>query len=93
MGPVCQTSLYTALSEWGLGPRQAEWSPIFPPLFLVRTAIDPAKLATSWSLTPPWENNLQMRQTTQNIIIISKQPAAPKTHILRLNPSIIVRQQ
>ena len=92
MGPVCQTSLSTGLSEWELGPHHAEQSTIVPPLFLVRTAIDPTKLATCWSLTRPWENNLQMRQSTQSIIIISKQLAAPKTHILRLSPSIIVRQ-
>ena len=67
VGPVCQTSLSTGRSEWELGPRHAERSPIFPPLFLVTTAIDPKKLATCWSLTQPWENNLQMHQS----IIIS----------------------
>ena len=91
VGPVCRTSLSTGLSEWELGPRHTEWSPIFPPLFLVRTAIDPTKLATCWSFTQHWENNLQVCQSTQSIII-SKQPVAPKTHILRLSPSIIVRQ-
>ena len=92
MGPVCQTLLPTGLSEWELGLRYAEWSSIYTPLFLVRTAMDPTKLATCWSLTQLWENNLQMRQSTQNIIIISKQPVAPKIHICRLSPTIIVRQ-
>ena len=92
VGPVCQTSLSTGLSEWDLGSCHAERSPIFSPLFLVRIAMDPTKLATCWSLTQPWENNLQMHQSIQSIIIISKQPVAPKTHILRLSPSIIVRQ-
>ena len=82
----------TGFSEWELGPCQAERSPIFPPLFLVRTAIDPTKLATCFSLTRPWEDNLRVNQSTQNIIIISKQPVAPKTHICRLSPTIIVRQ-
>ena len=59
-----------------------EQFPTFPPLFLVRTAIDPTKLATCWSLTQPWENNLQMQQSIQSIIIISKQSEVPKTHIL-----------
>ena len=27
LGPVCWTSLSTGLSEWELGPCQAEWSP------------------------------------------------------------------
>ena len=92
VGPVCWTSLPTGLSEWELGPRHTEQSSIFPPLSLVRTAIDPTKLATCWSLTRPWENNFRMHQSTESIIIISKKPAAPKTHILRLSPSIIVRQ-
>ena len=56
--------------------------PTSPPLFLFRTAIDPTKLATCWSLTQPWENNLQMQQSIQSIIIISKQSEVPKTHIL-----------
>ena len=56
--------------------------PTSPPLFLFRTAIGPTKLATCWSLTRPWENNLQMPRSTQSITIISKQPVAPKTHIL-----------
>ena len=92
VGPVCWTSLPTGLSGWELGPRHTERSPIFTPLFLVSTSIDPTKLATCWSLTQLWENNLQMCQSTQNIIIISKQPVAPKTHICRLSPTIIVRQ-
>ena len=78
VGPVCWTSLPTGLSEWELGPCHAERSPIFPPLFLVRTAMDPTKLATCWSLTQLWENNLQMSQSTQSIIIITKQPAGSK---------------
>ena len=61
-------------------PYHMDRFPIFPPLFLVKTAIDPIKLATCWSLTQPWENNWQMHQSTQNII--SKQPVAPKTYIL-----------
>ena len=92
VGPMCRTSLSTGLSEWELGPHHAEQSTIVPPLFLVRTAIDPTKLATCWYLTGPWEKNLQICQSTQSIIMISKQSAAPKTHILRLSPSIIVRQ-
>ena len=28
VGPVCQTSLSTGLSEWERGPCHAEWSPI-----------------------------------------------------------------
>ena len=28
VGPVCWTSLPTGLSEWELGPRHVEWSPI-----------------------------------------------------------------
>ena len=28
VGPVCWTSLPTGLSEWKLGPRHTEWSPI-----------------------------------------------------------------
>ena len=84
VGPVCWTLLPTGFSEWELGPCHAEQSPIFPPLFSVRTAIDSTKLATCWSLAPSWENNLQMHQSTQSIIIISKQSVAPKTHILRL---------
>ena len=28
MGPVCQTSLSTGLSEWELGPHNTEWFPI-----------------------------------------------------------------
>ena len=73
----------------GAGPHfpHVEWFPIFSPLFLVRTAVDPTKLATCWSLTLPWENNLQMQQSTQSNTIISKQPVAPKTHILRLSSS------
>ena len=59
-----------------------EQFPTSPPLFLVRTAIDPTKLATCWSLTRPWENNLQMQRSIQSIFIISKQPEVPKTHIL-----------
>ena len=51
MGPVCQTSLSTGLSKWELDPRHTERSPIFPPLFLVRTTIDLTKIATCWSLT------------------------------------------
>ena len=92
VGPVCWTSLPTGFSEWELGPHHAEQSPVFPPLFLVRTAMDPTKLAACWSLTRPWENNLQMHQGTQSIVIISKQPGAPKTHILRLSPTFIIRQ-
>ena len=69
VGPVCQTWLSTGLSEWELGPRHTEQSPIGPPLFLVRTAMDPTKLATCWSLTRLWENNLQLHQSTQSINI------------------------
>ena len=67
-------------------------SPIFSPFFLVRTTMDPTKLAICWALTRPWENNLQMRQSTQSITIISKKTAAPKTHIFRLSPTVLVRQ-
>ena len=28
VGPVCQTSLSTGPSQWELGPRHTEWSPI-----------------------------------------------------------------
>ena len=56
--------------------------PYVSPLFLVRTAVGPTKLATCWSLTRSWENNLRMQQNTQSIVIISKQLVAPKTHVL-----------
>ena len=92
LGPVWQTSLSTGLSKWELGPRHTAQSPLFPLLFLVRTAIDPTKLATCQSLTGPSQNNLQIGQSIQSIIIISKQSVAPKTHILRLISLIIVRQ-
>ena len=72
LGPVCWTWIPTGSSEWDLGPCHTEWSPIFSPLFLVRTTMDPTKLATFWSLTQPWENNLQMCQSTESIAIISK---------------------
>ena len=88
-GPVCQLTPHW-FSESGAVLHSlchAEWFPIFPPLFFVRTAIDPTKLATCWSLTWPWENNLQIQQSTQSIIIISKQPVAPKTDALRLSSS------
>ena len=93
VGPVCWTSLPTGLSEWELGPCQAERSPIFPPLFLVRTAMDPTKLATFSSLTRPWKNNLQVCQSTKSIIIISKQPAAPKMQNSLLYNSLGLIQQ
>ena len=92
VGPACQIPLPTGLSKWELGPCHVKQSPIFPPLFLVRTTIDPTKLATCWSFTQHWENNLQVCQSTQSIIIISEKPEASKTHILKLSPSIIVRQ-
>ena len=63
---------------------QAGRFPVIPPLFLVRTS---TKFATCWSLIWPWENNLQMHRSVQSIVRISKQPVAPKTHILRLSPS------
>ena len=74
------------------GPTPRRTVSYIPPLFLVRTAMDHTNLATCWSFTGPWENNLQMHQSTQSIIIISKQPVAPKSHILKLSPTIIVRQ-
>ena len=78
-----------------IGICHADWFPIPPHLFLVRTAtvVRPTKLATCWSLIQPWENNLQMQQSTQSIIRITKQPSGskdPHSQVMFIKPIFLV---